>query len=170
MADGVGIPSPATMTTTFQDGKLSGVKSPILDGDIANFTIVVARMAETRDESLLVLVNLTADGFRREMVSTVDPTRSHAEITFDGAAGRLYGAAGQGWSFTGKIFDRAAIYLAFEQVGGAKAALDMVVDYAQNRFAFRRAIGLFQAIKHKLINSIWTSSWRVRTLITAPGL
>ena len=28
----------------------------------------------------------------------------------------------------------------------------MVVDYAQNRFAFRRAIGLFQAIKHKLIN------------------
>ena len=114
MADGVGIPSPATMTTTFQDGKLSGVKSPILDGDIANFTIVVARMAEARDESLsLVLVNLTADGFRREMVSTVDPTRSHAEITFDGAAGRLYGAAGQGWSFTGKIFDRAAIYLAF---------------------------------------------------------
>ena len=28
----------------------------------------------------------------------------------------------------------------------------MVVDYAQNRFAFRRAIGLFQAIKHKLVN------------------
>ena len=43
-------------------------------------------------------------------------------------------------------FRRAAIYLAFEQVGGAKAALDVVVDYAQNRFAFRRAIGLFQAI------------------------
>ena len=28
----------------------------------------------------------------------------------------------------------------------------MVVDYEQNRFAFRRAIGLFQAIKHKLVN------------------
>ena len=46
-----------------------------------------------------------------------------------------------------------AIYLALEQVGGAKAALDVVVDYAQNRFAFRQAIGLFQAIKHELVNS-----------------
>ena len=90
MAEGVGIPSPATMTTTFQDGKLSGVKSPVLDGDIANFALVVARMAETGNESLsLVLVDFMADGFRREMVSTVDPTRSHAEIKFDGAAGRL---------------------------------------------------------------------------------
>ena len=67
MAEGVWIPTPATMTTTFQDGKLRGVKSPILDGNIANFAIVVARMAETGDESLsLVLVDLTADGFRRE--------------------------------------------------------------------------------------------------------
>ena len=153
MAEGVGIPSPATVKTTFQDGKLSGVKKPILDGDIADFAIVVARTAEAGDESLsLVLVDLTADGVRREMVSTVDPTRSHAEITFDGAAGELLGATGQGWSLTEKIFDRAAIYLAFEQVGGAQAALDMAVDYAQNRFAFGRAIGSFQAIKHKLVN------------------
>lgn len=153
MAEGVGIPSPATVKTTFQDGKLIGVKKPILDGDIADFAIVVARTAEAGDESLsLVLVDLTADGVRREMVSTVDPTRSHAEITFDGTAGELLGATGQGWSLTEKIFDRAAIYLAFEQVGGAQAALDMAVDYAQNRFAFGRAIGSFQAIKHKLVN------------------
>ncbi len=66
------------------------MKLPILDADIATFAIVVARAAETGDESLsLVLVDLTADGFRREMVSMVDPTCSHAEITFDGAAGRL---------------------------------------------------------------------------------
>ena len=45
----------------------------------------------------------------------------------------------------------------------------MVVDYAQNQFAFRRAIGLFQAIKHKLVNIYVDSSWRVRTLITARG-
>ena len=90
MAEGVGIPSPATMTTTFQDGKLSGTKSPVLDGDIANFALVVVRVAETGNESLsLVLVDFTAEGFRREMVSTVDPTRSHAEIMIDGAAGRL---------------------------------------------------------------------------------
>jgi len=153
MAEGVGIPSPATVKTTFQDGKLNGVKKPVLDGDIADFAIVVARTADAGDESLsLVLVDLAGDGVGREKVTTVDPTRSNAEITFDGAAGELLGGTGQGWPLTEKIFDHAAIYLAFEQVGGAQAALDMAVDYAQNRFAFGRAIGSFQAIKHKLVN------------------
>ena len=141
------------MKTTFFEGKLNGVKKPVLDGDIADFAVVVARTADAGDESLsLALVDLTADGVRRNKVSTVDPTRSHAEITFDGAAAELLGGAGQGFALTERIFDRAAIYLAFEQVGGAQAALDMAVDYSQNRFAFGRAIGSFQAIKHKLVN------------------
>ena len=152
MAEGVGIPSPATVKTTFQDGKLSGVKKPILDGDIADFAIVVARTAETGDESLsLVLVDLTADGVRREMVDG----RSHALARGDHV--RRHGRGAFRCDRTrlvvdGEVFDRAAIYLAFEQVGGAQAALDMAVDYAQNRFAFGRAIGSFQAIKHKLVN------------------
>ena len=153
MAEGVGIPTPMNVKTTFLEGKLNGVKKPVLDGDIADFAIVVARTADAGDESLsLALVDLTADGVRRNKVSTVDPTRSHAEITFDGAAAELLGGSGQGFALTERIFDRAAIYLAFEQVGGAQAALDMAVDYSQNRFAFGRAIGSFQAIKHKLVN------------------
>jgi acyl-CoA dehydrogenase len=40
--------------------------------------------------------------------------------------------------------------MAFEQVGGAQAALDMATSYARDRFAFGRPIGSFQAIKHKL--------------------
>ena len=153
MAEGVGFPTPTNVKTTFFEGKLNGVKKPVLDGDIADFAIVVARTADAGDESLsLALVDLTADGVRRNKVSTVDPTRSHAEITFDGAAAELLGGSGQGFALTERIFDRAAIYLAFEQVGGAQAALDMAVDYSQNRFAFGRAIGSFQAIKHKLVN------------------
>jgi acyl-CoA dehydrogenase len=153
MAEGIGIPTPANVKTTFLDGKLNGVKKPVLDGDIADFAIVVARTADAGDESLsLALVDLTADGVGRDKVSTVDPTRSQAEITFDGASAELLGGVGQGYSLMERIFDRAAIYLAFEQVGGAQAALDMAVDYSQNRFAFGRAIGSFQAIKHKLVN------------------
>jgi len=45
----------------------------------------------------------------------------------------------------------------------------MAFDYSQNRFAFGRAIGSFQTIKHKLVNILMTSNWRVETLITAPG-
>ena len=39
---------------------------------------------------------------------------------------------------------------AWEQVGGADAALEMGKEYAMGRFAFGRPIASYQAIKHKL--------------------
>lgn len=150
MGEGVGAPSPKTVTATFEGSKLNGVKKPILDGDVAGLAIVAARTGE--DSLSLVLVDLNGVGVTRTKVDTVDPTRSHAEIEFNDAPAQLLGGEGEGWAIMERLFDKAAIYLAFEQVGGAQACLDMAVDYAQNRFAFGRAIGSFQAIKHKLVN------------------
>jgi alkylation response protein AidB-like acyl-CoA dehydrogenase len=48
------------------------------------------------------------------------------------------------------VLDRAAVLIAFEQVGGAQKCLEMATDYAKSRYAFSRPIGSFQAIKHKL--------------------
>ena len=48
------------------------------------------------------------------------------------------------------LLDRAAVMLAFEQVGGAQAALEMATRLRAERYAFGRPIGSFQAIKHKL--------------------
>jgi alkylation response protein AidB-like acyl-CoA dehydrogenase len=79
----------------------------------------------------------------------LDPTRSHARITFAAApADTLAGSEGD--DAVRHLLDRAAIMMAFEQVGGAQAALDMGVAYAKDRYAFGRPIGSFQAIKHKL--------------------
>jgi alkylation response protein AidB-like acyl-CoA dehydrogenase len=80
----------------------------------------------------------------------VDPTRSHARLVFDGAAAEPLGASGSGWIFVERLLDRAAVLVAFEQLGGAQAALDMAREYAIGRFAFGRQIASFQAIKHKL--------------------
>ncbi len=49
-----------------------------------------------------------------------------------------------------RLLDRAAVMMAFEQLGNAEAALMMARDYALQRYAFGRPIGSFQAIKHKL--------------------
>jgi alkylation response protein AidB-like acyl-CoA dehydrogenase len=57
---------------------------------------------------------------------------------------------GEGLALTDAVLDRAAVLLAFEQVGGADRALEMAKDYALNRYAFGRQIGSYQAIKHKL--------------------
>jgi alkylation response protein AidB-like acyl-CoA dehydrogenase len=48
------------------------------------------------------------------------------------------------------ILDRAAVFAAFEQIGGAEKALWMARDYSLERFAFGRPIGSFQAIQHMM--------------------
>ena len=50
----------------------------------------------------------------------------------------------------GPLDDRAAVLIAFEQLGGADRALEMARDYALERYAFGRPIGSLQAIKHML--------------------
>ena len=149
LAEGVGVPTPKNISVTASNGALSGVKEPVADGDVANFVIVLARSGAADERGMsLYLVDL--DGVDRESVETIDPTRSHARLTFNGTSAELLGAEGEGWDLAQKLIDRAAVYFAFEQVGGAQASLDMAVDYAKNRFAFGRPIGSYQAIKHKL--------------------
>ena len=40
-----------------------------------------------------------------------------------------------------QVMDRAAVLIAFEQVGGADRCLVMAKDYALERYAFGRVIG-----------------------------
>jgi alkylation response protein AidB-like acyl-CoA dehydrogenase len=147
MSEGPGAARADALSTVLEGGALSGVKVPVTDGDIADMAVVVAR--EGAGVSL-ALVDLTGPGVTRTVVKTLDPTRSHAEIRFDGAPATRLGPVGEGWALAERVLERAAVYLAFEQIGGADACLEMATDYAKNRYAFSRQIGSFQAIKHKL--------------------
>ena len=147
LAEGPGAPAESKLRTRFENGRLHGAKTPVPDGDVAHFAIVVARAGSG---SSWTLVDLTGPGVERTPVQTLDPTRSHAEVRFDGAPAKLLGAQGAGWELKDRLFDRAAVLFAMEQVGGADACLAMAVDYAKGRYAFGRPIGSFQAVKHKL--------------------
>ncbi|MEL7107964.1 MAG: acyl-CoA dehydrogenase family protein [Pseudomonadota bacterium] len=146
-SEGPGNPDPAKLSVSFDGSKLNGTKLPVTDGDIATHAIVLAKEGSGAS---LVLVDLNSAGVTRKPVKTLEPTRSHAEITFDGAAGERLGAAGSGADMHDAIMNRAAIFLAFEQLGGATRCLEMATDYAKERYAFGRPIGGNQAIKHKL--------------------
>jgi alkylation response protein AidB-like acyl-CoA dehydrogenase len=132
---------------------LYGTKLPVADGDVADLAVVVARSSEASPAVSFYLVELAGDGVTREPVATIDPTRSHARLTFEGAPAQPLGTTGEGWSLVGRLADRAAVLLAFEQLGGADAALEMATEYAKSRYAFGRPIGSFQAIKHKLADA-----------------
>ncbi len=147
VSEGPGAPSPASIQAKFENGTLTGAKIPVTDGDCAHFAVVVAR--EGAGVSLL-LVDLNQPGVTRTILKTLDPTRGHAKIEFRQAKAERLGEAGQGWDLAEAVLDRAAVLLAFEQVGGSQACLEMATEYAKSRYAFSRPIGSFQAIKHKL--------------------
>ncbi len=139
--------SAATVSAKVENGKLTGTKLPVTDGDIADTAIVLA--LENGVPGLFI-VDLKGAGVTRETLSTLDPTRNAAKLVFSGAPAERLGPSGEGLDLMARIFDRAAVLLAFEQVGGADRCLEMAKDYALNRFAFGRQIASYQAIKHKL--------------------
>jgi len=100
MAEGVQEPSPRTLETGFAGGRLSGTKLPVADGDVADVAVVVAKTGSGTAEGdvSLTLVDLSGPGIARQTVATLDPTRSHAKITFDGTPAELLGAQGEGWA------------------------------------------------------------------------
>ncbi|MBO6700911.1 MAG: acyl-CoA/acyl-ACP dehydrogenase [Pseudomonadales bacterium] len=150
-SEGGGQTTAKSLQCSVSGGKLRGTKLPVADGDIADFAVVIAS-ADRGDGASAYLVDLSGAGVNRETVKTIDPSRSHARITFDGADAELLGEEGQGWTLLENVFNRAAVLFAWEQVGGADTALNMAKEYALGRFAFGRPIASFQAIKHKLAN------------------
>jgi alkylation response protein AidB-like acyl-CoA dehydrogenase len=148
----IGKVTPRTIKASVSGGKLTGLKSPVPDGDVADVAIVAARTGSGSGEGAigLFLVDLNGPGVTRTVVDSIDPTRSQAEISFEAAPAEALGAGADGWATFSNVFDRAAVLIAFEQVGGSDRALEMARDYALERFAFGRQIGSFQAVKHML--------------------
>jgi acyl-CoA dehydrogenase len=146
LAEGPGSPRAAGVNATLRDGRLEGVKQPVVDGTVADLAVVAVRDG---GEVGLALVELGQDGVVREQLEALDPSRDTARVSFSGAAAELLPGA-HGFAAVETLLDRAAVLFAFEQVGGAQACLEMAREFALQRQAFGRQIGSFQAIKHKL--------------------
>jgi alkylation response protein AidB-like acyl-CoA dehydrogenase len=128
------------------DYRVSGDAPLVLDGHTVDFLLVVAN---TPAGTSLFAIAADSAGVEREPLATLDRTRKVARIRFDGALGRLIGTDGNAAPGLARTSDLAAVALAAEQVGAAQRCLDMAVGYAKDRIQFGRAIGSFQAIKHR---------------------
>ena len=125
---------------------IDGSKMFVVDGHIAGLLLVVARTSE----GLGVFADEGSQaGLTRTSLSVLDFTRKLARVDFDSVAARRIGPDSDASSAISGALDVALAALAAEQVGGAARCLEMAVDYAKTRVQFGRAIGSFQAIKHK---------------------
>ena len=152
IAEATGHTTPAGISTSADTSGLNGTKVPVTDGDIADFAIVVAK-SNKGDGATVYVVDLNQEDVSREVVETLDPSRSHARLNFSNTSAEPLGKDGEGWSLVQQVYDKAAILFAWEQVGGAQVCLEMAKEYAMGRFAFGRPIASFQAIKHKLAHA-----------------
>jgi alkylation response protein AidB-like acyl-CoA dehydrogenase len=133
---------PQTTSLAVEGGKLSGHAEFVSDGSVADLFVVLAGA-----EQALYIVE-AGEGVGVQTVETIDLSRDAAAVTFDNA--RCEHLAGDGVAKLEQINDRAAVLMAFEQLGGAQSALQMAVNYSQERFAFGRPIATFQALKHMM--------------------
>lgn len=125
---------------------LNGIQEAVVDGADADLLVVVAAGADGPE---LAVIDADASGVTRVRRDTLDFTRGLDRIVFDGAAAqRVSGVDVVAGLRTAQA--AALTALAAEQVGSARACLEMSVDYARTRTQFGRAIGSFQAIKHRL--------------------
>lgn len=83
-------------------------------------------------------------------LSTMDPTRDLAEISFDSTPANALTPAERTTEILRATWRLAHTLLAAEAVGVARRALDLAVGHACNRVQFGRPIGAYQAIAHPL--------------------
>ncbi|MFE5556102.1 acyl-CoA dehydrogenase family protein [Streptomyces sp. NPDC056544] len=132
--------------------RLYGEAVQVLDGHSAGLLLVAAHAGGfARSRTLLFLVREGAPGLVRFRQAVLDETRPQARIELRDVPAELLGAEGAdvlgALAATGRT---AAAVLAAEAVGAAGQALARTVEYVRQREQFGRAIGSFQAVKHRL--------------------
>lgn len=123
--------------------RLTGSAHYVLDGQIADVVIVVAK---TDEGIALFEVPVDAPGFARTAATVFDPTVRLSNHAFSQTPARRIGSGG--WAAVEHALSLTVIALAGEQVGGARRLFDITVEYLKTRVQFGRPIGSFQSIKH----------------------
>ncbi|MEH6557970.1 MAG: acyl-CoA dehydrogenase family protein [Oceanicoccus sp.] len=131
--------------------KVSGSKTFVIDGNVADKLIVVARTAGNagdRDGLTLLLVDRDSAGVNVTKTIMAD-SRNAANISFDGANGELLGEEGNGADLLDRTLDVARILLSAEMLGGVQECFERTVEYLKVREQFGAPIGSFQGLQHR---------------------
>jgi alkylation response protein AidB-like acyl-CoA dehydrogenase len=151
---------------------VAGVHGFVLDGQVADLILVVAECPQGLG---LFAVDGDAPGLSRTPLATLDATRPQARLTFACPA-RLLAVGDVVEAHVRAALDEAAVALAAEQLGGARHVFGLTLDHVRNRTQFGRALGSFQAVKHRCadmliaVESAQSALWdAVRAYSEEPG-
>jgi alkylation response protein AidB-like acyl-CoA dehydrogenase len=143
----VALSAPSDMQAVVANGgwRLAGEQLHVPDAAAADSIVVTATTADGELGAFVVAHD--ARGLAIESTPTVDGTRKFATITLTEAPARRLGT-GDATGAVAETVDRLGIAAVVDGVGAASRALEMAVEYAQERRQFNRPIGSFQAVQH----------------------
>ncbi len=136
---------------------ISGVKTVVLNGDVADKLIVTARTSGAGSDCngiSLFLVDRGAEGLSVNGYDTVDGFRA-AEIQLDSVHvpfSSLLGQEGEGLNSLRFGVDRATLAICAEAVGAMDVAFKKTVEYTKIRKQFGVSISTFQALQHRMVD------------------
>jgi alkylation response protein AidB-like acyl-CoA dehydrogenase len=149
-------------TTAKQNGKgftLSGKKTCVLNGGSAELLIIPARTSGGQtDEDGITLFAIAADsaGINRRPYPTVDAHQA-ADITLSDVQADIaavLGEVGNGFKTLQDVVDEATLAVCAEAVGIMRTMHDKTVEYSKQRVQFGVPIGSFQALQHRMVESL----------------
>lgn len=132
--------------TRFNDGKVSGTKRFVPDGNLGDLFLVAVSLED--GTNALALVEGTSSQVTRTPLSSVD-AHDLAHVSFENAPAILLGGKGQTQSAIDGFLDTARMGVCAQMLGLTKAAYEMTLDYLKTRTQFGQVIGSFQALQHR---------------------
>ncbi len=143
--------------------RLTGQSTLVIDGAHAEILLAVARTPG----GLGIFEIVDPDAIERIATPALDPTLRFATLVFRDTAARPLGTDAS--TILRGLRDRALVAVTALQVGAAQRGLDMTVQYSKERVQFGRAIGSFQALKHRMADMLlevetartlsWAAAW-----------
>ncbi len=125
--------------------QLDGEVSRLPQADVAQRLLLTART----DEGLgLFLLDPAQAGVQRHDLETWDASRHFSRLVMREAGAIRCDAPGLAGRLSALV-SLVRLYLAAEQLGAAQRCLDLTASYVQERKQFGRAVGSFQAVKHR---------------------
>jgi alkylation response protein AidB-like acyl-CoA dehydrogenase len=146
--------------------EITGEKTQVLDGHLANHILVSAATSDSG--STLFLVDPKQQGVTIIRQHRIDGLNA-AIVRLDGVsvgADAVVGELDSGSTLLQAVIDRASVGLAAQMLGASEQAFADTIEYIKEREQFGVPIGSFQALQHRAV-SVFTEIALTRSAVLA---
>ena len=150
------------MTRATKDGNafvINGRKTLVLNGGAAGLFIVPARTSGKQTDTAgitLFAIDGDSSGLTRKAYKLVDGHQA-ADLEFTDlrvGEANVIGTVDEGFDTLQSVMDEATLAVCAEAVGIIRTMHDKTVEYVKNRVQFGVPIGTFQALQHRLVDTL----------------